>query len=116
MGLDFIHSQTGGRWKKRWDGGLDRLKLPRLLDMAINESPRTLTVSLLPNTDVKAGDHYLVECSDKSLTMSRGIHPIGRIDKPPEDVCVAIVECGGYAEGIVQRVGLFGDTAEVQIQ
>jgi hypothetical protein len=28
MGLDYIRAQTGKPWRKRWDGGLDRLKTP----------------------------------------------------------------------------------------
>ena len=28
----------------------------------------------------------------------------------------AIRDCGGYAEGVVRRVGLFGDTAEVTVK
>ena len=33
MGLDYIRAQTGKPWRKRWDGGLDRLKAPTLLDL-----------------------------------------------------------------------------------
>lgn len=28
----------------------------------------------------------------------------------------AIRDSGGYAEGVVQRVGLFGDTAEISVK
>jgi hypothetical protein len=42
MGLDYIRSQTGKPWRKRWDGGLDRLKAPSLLDLNMSEAARTV--------------------------------------------------------------------------
>jgi hypothetical protein len=30
MGLDYIREQTGKPWRKRWNGGLDRLKSPKV--------------------------------------------------------------------------------------
>ena len=38
MGLDYIRAQTGKPWRKRWDGGLDRLKAPTLLDLTMLEA------------------------------------------------------------------------------
>ena len=35
MGLDYIRAQTGKPWRKRWNGGLDRLKEPTLLDLTM---------------------------------------------------------------------------------
>ena len=37
MGLDYIRAQTGKPWRKRWNGGLDRLKSPSLLDLTMTE-------------------------------------------------------------------------------
>jgi hypothetical protein len=37
MGLDYIRAQTGKPWRKRWDGGLDRLEAPTLLDLTMSE-------------------------------------------------------------------------------
>ena len=38
MGLDYIRAQTGKPWRKRWNGGLDRLKAPTLLDLTMSEA------------------------------------------------------------------------------
>lgn len=38
MGLDYIRAQTGKPWRKRWNGGLDRLKTPTLLDITESEA------------------------------------------------------------------------------
>jgi hypothetical protein len=40
MGLDYIRAQTGKPWRKRWNGGLDRLKAPTLLDLTMSETAR----------------------------------------------------------------------------
>ena len=48
MGLDYIRTQTGKPWRKRWDGGLDRLKTPTLLDATMSESSRVVTATLDP--------------------------------------------------------------------
>jgi hypothetical protein len=116
MGLDYIRSQTGQPWKKRWNGGLDRLKTPTLLDLTINETLRVLTAELSQDARVKAGDSYIVECAGEDLTICQGLRPIGRIAKPPAETLARIAACGGYAVGEIQRVGLFGDTAEVHLK
>ena len=56
MGLDYIRAQTGKPWRKRWDGGLDRLKAPTLLDLTMSEASRVVTAQLDPAARVKAGD------------------------------------------------------------
>ncbi|MBN8947470.1 hypothetical protein ACFCQI_14345 [Rhodanobacter sp. FW102-FHT14D06] len=116
MGLDYIRSQTGKPWSRRWDGGLDRLKTPTLLDLTITETLRFLTAELSPNVQVKTGNSYIVECEGKNLTISEGLRLIGHVARPPEETLTAIANCGGYAEGVIQRVGLFGDTAEIQLR
>jgi hypothetical protein len=116
MGLDYIRSQTGKPWKRRWDGGLDRMKMPTLLDPAIGDALRVLTADLLPGSRVQIGDSYIVEPAGEDLIISRGRCPVGRIAKPPIESMNALAECGGYAEGVVVRVGLFGDSAEVSLK
>lgn len=116
MGLDYIRNQTGKPWSRRWDGGLDRLKTPTLLDLTINETLRFLTAELFPNVQVKTGGSYIVECEGKGLTISDGLRRVGHIDTPPEETLAAVANLGGYAEAVIQRVGLFGDTAEVQLR
>lgn len=116
MGLDYIRNQTGKPWKRRWDGGLDRMKTPTLLDLTISEGLRMVTAELLPDSRVKVGDSYIVEPDGEDLIISRGRCPVGRITKPPAESLIAIADCGGYAEGVIERVGLFGDSAEVSLK
>jgi hypothetical protein len=116
MGLDYIRSQTGKPWTKRWNGGLDRMKEPTLLDLTISEVARVLTAELFPGARVNIGDSYIVEPAGNDLIVSRGLCPIGRITKPPSESLTAIATCGGYAEGVIERVSLFGDTTEVRLK
>ncbi len=116
MGLDYIRSQTGKPWRKRWDGGLDRLKSPSLLDLKLSEVARTVTAELIAGCHVKAGDTLIVQNSGAGLTVSDGLRAIGRIASPSPELTNAIQDGGGYAEGQLQRVGLFGDTAEINVK
>lgn len=116
MGLDYIRAQTGKPWRKRWDGGLDRLKTPTLLDLTMTEAARTVTAELNASACVKAGDKLIVQSTSDGLTISDGLRAIGRITNPSTEMSAAIREGGGYAEGVLQRVGLFGDTAEISVK
>lgn len=116
MGLDYIRAQTGKPWRKRWDGGLDRLKAPSLLDLAMNEISRIVTAELAPGACVKAGDTLIVQSGPDGLTVSNGLRPIGRIAAPSPEMTATIQDGGGYAEGVLERVGLFGDTAEIRVR
>jgi len=116
MGLDYIRSQTGKPWTKRWNGGLDRMKEPTLLDLTISEVARVLTAELFPGARVNVGDSYIVEPAGNDLIVSRGLCPIGCITKPPSESLAAIANYGGYAEGVIERVSLFGDTTEVRLK
>ncbi len=116
MGLDYIRAQTGKPWRKRWDGGLDRLKAPTLLDLTMTEAARTVTAELDAGARVKAGDKLIVQTAPDGLTVSDGLRAIGRIANPSAEMSTAIRDGGGYAEGVLQRVGLFGDTAELSVK
>jgi hypothetical protein len=116
MGLDYIRAQTGKPWRKRWNGGLDRLKAPTLLDLTVTEAARTVTAELNAGARVKAGDKLIVQSASDGLTVSDGLRAIGRITNPSTELSTAIREGGGYAEGVLQRVGLFGDTAELSVK
>jgi hypothetical protein len=116
MGLDYIRSRTGKPWKKRWNGGLNRLKEPTLLDLTMSEAARTVTVELQPGASLSAGDNLIVESGSTGVTVSDGLRPIGRVPNPSADLSSALAIGGGYAEGTAQRIGLFGDTAEVTIR
>ncbi|MER8402445.1 hypothetical protein [Mesorhizobium sp. M1348] len=85
MGLDYIRAQTGKPWKKRWNGGLNRLKLPTLLDLTMSEAARTVTVVLHPGASLRAGDTLIVESGPTGVTVSDGLRPIGRVSNPSAD-------------------------------
>lgn len=116
MGLDYIRAQTGKPWRKRWDGGLDRLKTPTLLDLTMSEASRLMTAQLNADAQVKPGDTLIVQTAADGLILSDGLRAIGRIENPVSDIATAIRDCGGYAEGLLRRVGLFGDTAEISVK
>jgi hypothetical protein len=116
MGLDYIRAQTGTPWRKRWDGGLDRLKAPTLLDLTMSEAARTVTAEISPGSRTKAGDTLIVQSTPDGLTVSDGLRAIGRVPNPSSELTAAIRDGGGYAEGVLQRVGLFGDTAEISVK
>ena len=116
MGLDYIRAQTGKPWRKRWNGSLDRLKLPSLLDLTMTEMSRTVTTDLSPGAGVKISDTLIVQSGPEGMTVSNGLRPIGRITHPTAELTAAISAGGGYAEGIVQRVGFFGDTADIKVR
>lgn len=116
MGLDYIRAQTGKPWRKRWNGGLDRLKAPTLLDLTMSETARTVTAELNEDAHVKAGDTLIVQSGSDGLILSDGLRAIGQVANPSPELAAAIRDGGGYAEAVLQRVGLFGDTAEVSVR
>ena len=116
MGFDYIRSQTGKPWKKRWAGGLNRLKEPSLLDLTMSEVARTVTVELQPGASLQMGNVLIVESGPAGVTVSNGLRPIGCVPNPSADLSAALAMGSGYAEGTVQRMGLFGDTAEISIR
>lgn len=116
MGLDYIRAQTGKPWRKRWNGGLDRLKAPTLLDLTMSEAARTVTVELTASSRIRAGDSLIVQSAPDGLTVSDGLRAIGRVANPSPELTAAVRDGGGYAEGMLQRVGLFGDTAEISVR
>lgn len=116
MGLDYIRAQTGKPWRKRWDGGLDRLKTPTLLDLKVPQASWIVTATLDPIARVKAGDKLILQTITEGLIVSDGLRAIGRIENPTAKMTAAVEDSGGYAEGELQRVGLFGDTAEIVVK
>lgn len=116
MGLDYIRAQTGKPWRKRWDRGLNRLMAPTLLDLTMSEASRVVTAQLNSHASVKAGDTLILQITAEGLTVSDGLRAIGRIENPLPEMTASIRNSGGYAEGVLQRVGLFGDTAELSVK
>lgn len=116
MGLDYIRAQTGKPFRKRWDGGLDRLKAPTLLDLTMSEASRVVTAKLDASASAKAGDTLIVQSAADRLILSDGLRSIGHIENPTSEMTTAVRDGGGYARADLQRVSLFGDTAEVVIR
>ena len=116
MGVDFIREQSGKAWRKRWDRGLDRLKLPGLFDVQFSEQQRTVLADLQAAATLKAGDQVVIQCSGPLVIICNGHHQVGSIPNIPATVRSAIGDCGGVALGTVVRVGMFGNNAELSIR
>lgn len=116
MGVDFIREQSGKPWRKRWDKGLDRLKLPGLFDVQFADQQRTITVDINSGSPLSIGDQVVVECRGSSTIVCNGHQQVGEIRAIPVDMRAAIFNCGGIALGTVERVGLFGNNAELSIR
>lgn len=116
MGVDFIREQSGKPWRKRWDKGLDRLKLPGLFDVQFATQQRTVTADINGGSPLKVGDQVVVECRGSSTIVCNGYQLVGEIRGIPADMRAAISNCGGVALGTVERVGLFGNNAELSIR
>ncbi len=116
MGLDYIRAQTGKPWRKRWNRGLDHLKAPTLFNLTMSEAARTVTAQLNAGSRIKTGDTLIVQCVADGLTVSDGLRAIGWVANPSPELAAAIHSSGGYAEGVLQRMGLFGDIAEISVR
>jgi hypothetical protein len=116
MGVDFIREQSGKPWRKRWDRGLDRLKLPGLFDVRFSEQYRTVSADLDGCAVLKAGDQVIVQYSGGRVVVCNGQQCIGSIPGIPPDMQSAITACGGVALGIVERVSMFGNNAELSLR
>lgn len=116
MGNDFIREQSGQPWRKRWDKGVDRLKMPSLFDVKFSSQQRTVTVDIDPGVQVLAGDQLVVQCQSGIATVCRGQGRIGAINGLPSDMQSSITGCGGVALGTVERVSLFGNSAELSVR
>lgn len=116
MGVDFIREQSGKPWRKGWDKGLDRLKLPSLFDVQFSDQQRTVTADIDCGFPLKIGDEVIVQFDGPSTIVCSGYQRIGGIPGLPADVHAAIDNCGGIARGIVERVSLFGNNAELSIR
>lgn len=116
MGNDFIREQSGQPWRKRWDKGVDRLKMPSLFDVQFSSQQRTVTADIDPGAQVLAGEQLVVQYHSGIATVCRGQGRIGAIKGLPSDMQSSITDCGGVALGTVERVSLFGNSAELSVR
>ena len=117
MGLEYIRSATGKPYTKRWAKGLNRLKTPTLLDVTLTEESRVVTAALAPGCAPKPGDTFLVQANGTGdLVVFDGHRQIAHIPNPPSGVIEALNARHGMAPAIVERVGGFGNTAEMKLK
>jgi hypothetical protein len=116
MGLDYIRRATGKPWRKRWARSLEWLKTPTLLDSSISERAPTVTASFEPFARPKLGDTFVVQIFDNTLVVFDGLRAVALARNPPASIVNAIAERCGIAEARVERVGIFGDTAELRVR
>ena len=116
MGVDFIREQSGKPWRKRWNQNLDGLKLLGLFDVRFSNQQRVVTADLDSGSSLKVGDQVVVQCNGQAVIVCSGHRRIGAIQGVAADVRAAIEVCGGVALGTVERVGLFGNNAELSIR
>ncbi len=116
MGNDFIREQSGQPWRKRWDKGVDRLKMPSLFDVHFTSQRRIVTADVDPGVQLQVGEQLVVQCQSGHATICRGQGRIGAIRGLPTDMQSAIAISGGVALGTVERVSLFGNSAELTVR
>ena len=84
--------------------------------MQFSSQQRTVTADIDCGSQLKAGDQVVVQCEGKAAIVCSGYRRVGAIPGLPADICAAIVNCGGVALGTIERVGLFGNNAELSIR
>jgi hypothetical protein len=117
MGLEYIRSASGKPYTKRWAKGLNRLKTPTLLDVTLTEESRVVTAALAPGCAPKPGDAFIVQANGTGdLVVFDGHRQIAHIPNPPSGVIDALKARHGMAPAIVERIGGFGNTAELKLK
>lgn len=116
MGLDFIRDKAGRPWRKKFAGGVERIKLPGLFDLPFEKMRRTVTVIFTSVGRAGTGEKLIAHANGAQLDVCRGATVIGMVQNPPEDVMNAIRSAGGDATASVVDVSPFGTAAEVELQ
>lgn len=115
MGIEFIRSASGKPYVKRWSKGLNRTKIPSLVDVRLTEESRTFTAALTAGGTPEVGAEVLVQTvGNGDLVVLNGLKPVARIANPPPSVLATLSAQHGMAKAVVQRIGGFGRTAEVK--
>jgi hypothetical protein len=117
MGLEYIRSAAGKPYFKRWAKGLNRLKMPSLLNVNLSEECRTITATFVPGCTAKPGDAFLVQSgSAGDVVVLDGHRQIARIANPPAGLAEVLHSFHGIVPATVERIGAFGDTAELKLK
>jgi hypothetical protein len=117
MGIDYIRDQAGKPYVKRWAKGLNRLKMPTLLDINLSAESRVMTATLTPGCSLREGGAYLVQATASGdLAVMDGHRQIACVVNPPADVTQALAAQHGLAPVTVERIGSFGTTMELKLK
>jgi hypothetical protein len=116
MGIDFIRNASGDPYIKRWARGLDRTKVPTLIDISLSEESRTLTAKLTTKGAARQGATVLVQSRGPELVVLDGLRQVASIANAPVSVRAAVDARQGLAPAVVERVGILGLTAEIKLK
>ncbi len=114
MGIDFIRAGGGKPYVKRWAKGHERANTPNLFDIAFDVGTRVAIAALSASAAPQAGAAVIIQRSGPDLMVFEGLKPLGKILNPPPSMTVALDACHGLAQGVVDRVGGLGQTAEIR--
>ena len=116
MGIDFIRNASGKPYTKRWAMGLDRSKVPTLLDVSFSDESRTLTATLTAKGVARQGATVLIQSNGPELLVLDGLRQVATISNAPPSVRAAIDAQQGIAPAVVERIGVLGATAEIKLK
>jgi hypothetical protein len=114
MGIDFIRAAGGKPYVKRWAIGHERANTPGLFDIEVATNVRIATAALSTDASLQAGAAVIVQRLGQELVVFEGLRPLGKILNPPPSMTVALDACHGLTQGVVDRVGGLGQTAEIR--
>jgi len=116
MGIEFLRNASGKPYIKRWARGIDRIKVPTLMDVAISEESRTLTAKLTAKGAARQGATVLIQSKGLDLIVFDGLRQVASIANAPPSVRAAVDARQGMAPAVVERVGILGATAELKLK
>ena len=115
MGLDFIKSKAGKPFKKTWANAVDAIKEPDLFAMPASTT-RTVVMNLHPGATVEIDEQLIAQRIDALVKICRDFVVIGEIPNPPDDLLISLAAHGDVCQALIRRVGLFGDSAEIELK
>ena len=114
MGIDFIRAAGGKLYLKRWAKGHERANTPGLFDIKFGADAGVATAALASDAAPQAGAAVIIQRCGPDLMVFEGLKPLGKILNPPPSMTAAMDACHGLAQGVVDRVGGLGQTAEIR--
>jgi len=114
MGIDFIRSKGGQPYVKRWAKGYERANTPDLFDIRFSSGRQVATAALASDASPQKGGAVMIQQAGAELIVFDGLKPVGRILNPPPTMRAALEANHGLARGVVDRLGVLGQTAEIR--